>query len=905
MPFTVKAVTRLHFAPPSETPVITETNSHELAVKVAGKLFEKLSEKTGSTESVQQGKADIKGLVRAVLGIGDGMALDVRGQAESGPEWPKEWHDLPEQVQQSERLLIAQLLYITDMGPNAFGTTHTLNPQAFCAFLRDALGEKVSAALQVPMAPITEHAAQKYLQRQPDIRYERALIDGLGVSLTGATHQLQLDVPVQPSPIPSEVALHASPHDASHAGSDALVGALHNALLNNDYEGVRGLLAACCRLAPANVPEALEPMLPHALSLVIEENDLALFMALESAQFIDHTTVLHDSASGESSDLLRYAMARGAEDITIHLLEQAVAQGVSRDAALSRLQRFVLAGAFQQGIPLSHEMLDIALEKSALVDKIAVLVDAAGQDVWLCTRLLNHLEKNLDGLRDALMPWKDKRFGDWPLLQIFKKEQVGEEIIGLLRSSGLESTDIPFLHLACRAANPTLVGLLAKDDPDPLYLPAWSGMTALHHLMQTYEDDSVTDAVDESQVMKCLTALLTRVGQCGADGGTVSAWINALPGTHLLERWNLDHEALPVLHMAIGCGWNEVHDLLASHGADLFSRGCDGSSVMHAAGSAMIDKLMALPAAARPDIDAVDHAGRTPLYNAITQYNNQRMARKWIEHGASVLVRNHDGDTCFEALLRHMPALVDRFKAHPKFRAAVTATITEKNGDVTTLFHRICARASDQAIIQMIELGADVNKKVGWSQLTPLHVHISHTKSPLKYTERGEEPYRALKRLLSKKSDVNAQNVSGYSAFHMAVIQNNPMVVAELLKSGRVDLSRLVTSTHDNCLHLAVQSRNAHTVKMLVEIASIAAVAPAALYAHRNLRGKTPLDMARSFKRNTIAELLVEAYQKAGVSTDYVITPQVSSIGKRGRMDDSDGDSDDGVSRTKGRRLGT
>lgn len=195
------ATQRLHIAySPGAIPTL-EQGLQEHAIRAAQGLFEK-----HGTAIVQQSKSYFSGYLHAFLGLPTRAALDptvlatlrqlpqeaVSAPAQSGDETatPQRPH--------SARLIFAQLLYIAHGGRDAFDAKSDFNQLAFCTFLLEQLGQERAAAIHAPAAkPILQAAAEDYLRGLPGIRFEQVHEGALTVTLTDATHQVALDIPLR------------------------------------------------------------------------------------------------------------------------------------------------------------------------------------------------------------------------------------------------------------------------------------------------------------------------------------------------------------------------------------------------------------------------------------------------------------------------------------------------------------------------------------------------------------------------------------------------------------------------------------------------------------------------------------------------------------------------------------
>ena len=184
-----------------------------------------------------------------------------------------------------------------------------------------------------------------------------------------------------------------------------------------------------------------------------------------------------------------------------------------------------------------------------------------------------------------------------------------------------ESTYDTPLIIACRSGFPKLAQVCldfgGKNDP---YNGSY-GQTALH------------EAVG-SEKHECCCVLLDTAAQSGAD--------------HVIANLP-DSSGCTPLHTACSLDLTEIAELLLGHGADVFIKDTQGSSVIHfcAFHGQKASLALMLDHGADTLIDTVDKSGNTPLH--LASYNGHlSCVRLLVETAADVMARNHDSSTAYD-----------------------------------------------------------------------------------------------------------------------------------------------------------------------------------------------------------------------------------------------------------------
>lgn len=143
----------------------------------------------------------------------------------------------------------------------------------------------------------------------------------------------------------------------------------------------------------------------------------------------------------------------------------------------------------------------------------------------------------------------------------------------------------------------------------------------------------------------------------------------------------------------------------------------------------------------------------TALHLALKN-NNYKIAMELIEHGADVNIKNHDGYTAIDIVLRQ--------SSKEAINIAVKliehgANINTKNPNGDTALHLALKHYNDNMTITLIEHGADVNIKNNKGE-TPLHIVSQH---------RDQYADNIAIKLIQHGADVNIKNHKGETALHI------------------------------------------------------------------------------------------------------------------------------------------
>jgi len=203
----------------------------------------------------------------------------------------------------------------------------------------------------------------------------------------------------------------------------------------------------------------------------------------------------------------------------------------------------------------------------------------------------------------------------------------------------------------------------------------------------------------------------------------------------------------PLLCAFESFGSGEVAQLLMEHGASVHVRNKKGQTPLHLASGWCHSDVLASLLKLGADVDSRDSDDMTPLLHALVHRNNSSAVKLLLEHGASVHVRNKNGQ---------MP------------------------------LHLASQSRRSDVVASLLMLGADVDAQDN-NHMTPLHFALS-SRSPYRFiefdvegngrvmeakpeVEMDEEALRAIELLLGHGANVHLQNDRGKTPLQIAPVK--------------------------------------------------------------------------------------------------------------------------------------
>ena len=163
----------------------------------------------------------------------------------------------------------------------------------------------------------------------------------------------------------------------------------------------------------------------------------------------------------------------------------------------------------------------------------------------------------------------------------------------------------------------------------------------------------------------------------------------------------------------------------------------------------------------------------TALHIALKN-NNYKIAMELIEHGADVNIKNHDGYTAIDIVLRQ--------SSKEAINIAVKliehgADINTKNHNGDTALHLALKHYNDNMTITLIEQGANANIKNNQGE-TPLHIVAQH---------RDQYADNIAIKLIEHGADANIKNNKGETPLHIVAQRHDiyaPNMAVTLMEHG-------------------------------------------------------------------------------------------------------------------------
>ncbi|XP_052775601.1 serine/threonine-protein phosphatase 6 regulatory ankyrin repeat subunit A-like isoform X2 [Mya arenaria] len=217
----------------------------------------------------------------------------------------------------------------------------------------------------------------------------------------------------------------------------------------------------------------------------------------------------------------------------------------------------------------------------------------------------------------------------------------------------------------------------------------------------------------------------------------------------LSDFWKVKLGLRPV-HLAFLHGHTDILTHLVTCGADVNAADDDGESVFHLAVFYNLLNTVTSLVTLGADRNCRDKGGRTPLHYA-AHTGNLDAIRLLLKYGASITEEDNDGR---QAL--HYAAEGGHYLLLPEFSArnrAVDFNCTDSRG--STPLHQACRSGHLETIAELIQLGADVQKR-------------DNTGNTVVHSAAGSGQLEVIAKLASLECSMDAQNTEGKTALHVA-----------------------------------------------------------------------------------------------------------------------------------------
>jgi len=341
----------------------------------------------------------------------------------------------------------------------------------------------------------------------------------------------------------------------------------------------------------------------------------------------------------------------------------------------------------------------------------------------------------------------------------------------------------------------------------------------------------------------------------------------------LLLKWGADVDAhdicdrTPLLCAKQSFERVTAVQLLPDHMVGVHVRHENGQTPLHLASRHDFSDVAALLLKLGADVDALDNDRMTPLLCALKFSKRGEAAQVLLEHGASVQVRDKDGQTLLHLALQRR--LHDVHELLLGFGPDVNA---RDNDNMTPLLYAIELYQSFEASRLIKDHGASVHLRNKNGQ-TPLHLavqrHLSDVVTlliksgsdvdapdndnitPLLYTPQlsDRDAAAAAQLLLEHGASVHVRDKDGQTALHRALRRDLSDLVALLLQSG-ADVDAQDNDGMTLLLQVVQWGKRAATVQLLLEHGASVHL--------QNKDGLTPLHFAVTRDRSDVVALLLQ-----------------------------------------------
>ncbi|KAB0794753.1 hypothetical protein PPYR_11592 [Photinus pyralis] len=413
---------------------------------------------------------------------------------------------------------------------------------------------------------------------------------------------------------------------------------------------------------------------------------------------------------------------------------------------------------------------------------------AAAIDDYKTVLELIYSHVNINGINDD---------GETPLIIALKCEHV--RIARLLLSKGARVTDanklgVTCLHYAAEyGLNDVVASILDKGGDVNL---------------QNTEGDTPLKMALVSRRVRTVLLLLSR----GANPNL------------------LDGNGRNGLHHAINFSLGSVVESLVTNRCSVNHANNYGDTPLIAAINKEITPIVTLLLKNGADINVVDSDGSSCLHLAVTL---PTLLEELITLGLDINKEDNNGNT-------PLMVAVERLRVFSaKILMANGACISTVNKSGFSLIHYAARATLNDLMLELIDKGADVNKKAN-SGVTPLLLHSQYcnlkrttikilidkgadfgvidqqTGNSLLHLAVAQANVEALEMLLRLTSNINLQNNDGETALHMSIKRGHAVSTAQLFLSKGAD-PNIADRSNNTCLRSAIIADNAGLVKALLK----------------------------------------------------------------------------------------
>lgn len=291
-----------------------------------------------------------------------------------------------------------------------------------------------------------------------------------------------------------------------------------------------------------------------------------------------------------------------------------------------------------------------------------------------------------------------------------------------------------------------------------------------------------------------------------------------------------DKDGNSPLHIAVKNNNEELGSILISNGADIFIANNLGESPLKMSydlSEGREDWLIS-----ERTINSKDATGNTPLHLA-AEWNNPNMIIYLLNKGSNINAKNDNGETPFFSSMKgNSPTCIDALINYPNSNINIAARDFLGN----CVLHTAVQWSSYEAATKVISLtdGTSLVEARNLSGKTALHIAAS------------QGNLRFIKMLLGYGIDVNESDELGRSALVYAINGNKLEAIKYLLANGASAMQQDMYG--QTPLHFAVQTKNVDCIRILQ--------ATGANSMTKDTYGTTPLSLAMNQSQTMVATLI-------------------------------------------------